>query len=806
MSLDLLWRDLSQAWRNAFRRPGFTLLVVLTLALGIGVNSAVFALLDGVLLRRLPYRDPSRIVFLWQTFPSQNIQELEPTAYDYEAWHALRSLSAIAMVRTDTFTLTGDDNPERVRGSRMTASLMPLLGIAPRLGRNFTPAEDLEGTAAVAILSDGLWRRRFGADEQVIGRILQINGESRAIVGVMPRGVTLPGPLAGDDDLWMPARLSPADRITEVYHSQKILGRLAGGVTPEQASAELESLAARLAAERASHRQLGARLTPVAEQTVRSIRPTLLLIAGSVGLLLIVASANASTLLLARASNRRHELAVRTALGATRGRLLSLAVAESLVFASLGGLAGLLLGGWALRAVLPLFAGSLPSARPIDMDARVAVFTAALSAILALLFGSVVALHRPDGRLVDLLKSSSRTISGSGGRARGSLVVVQVALAVVLLSAAGLMLNSVVRLSHVRPGFDADHLLTFKVALTGSNYSSAPARVAFVSDLLARLQTTPGVRRVAVSSIIPFGGQRGANGIEIEGRQAAPGQTLIADQRHISPGYFQAMNIAVLQGRAFQAADDARGEQVVIVNRAMANRFWPDDNPIDRRVRTTAGFDSGTWFRIVGVVDDVRHVSLSRDPVTEMYRPIAQTAMSIVTLVVRTDREPASLAPPARATVQGIDPNLPIYDVRTMEDRIAGSFAQTRGTMLLLLVTAGLAAALSGVAIYGSIWYSVSQRIPEIGVRLALGASRASVFVDVLRRAVWLTGIGAMIGVGGALAGGRFIAGLLFETRAADPATLTAVVAATMGLALAAGIVPARRAMSVDPMIALRNE
>jgi putative ABC transport system permease protein len=805
VAIDLLWRDLSVASRNAIRRPGFTLLVVLTLALGIGVNSAVFALLDGILLRPLPYRDPSRLVFLWQTFPSQNIQELEPTAFDYEAWHALRSLSAIAMVRTDTFTLTGDDNPERVRGSRMTASLMPLLGIAPRLGRNFTPAEDLEGTAGVAILSDGLWRRRFGSDEHVIGRSVPINGESRTIVGVMPRGVSLPGPLAGDDDLWMPARLSPADRVTEVYHSQKILGRLAGGVTPEQASAELESLAARLAAERASHRQLGARLTPVAEQTVRTIRPTLLLIAGSVGLLLLVASANASTLLLARASNRRHELAVRTALGATRGRLLSLAVAESLVFASLGGLAGLVLGGWALRAVLPLFAGSLPSARPIDMDARVAVFTAAISAILALLFGSVVALHRPDGRLVDLLKSSSRTISGSGGRARGALVVAQVALAVVLLSAAGLMLNSVVRLSRVRPGFDADHLLTFKVALTGSNYSAAPARIAFISDLLARLQTTPGVRRVAVSSIIPFGGQRGANGIEVEGRPAAPGQTLIADQRHISPGYFQAMNIAVLQGRAFQAADDARGEQVVIVNRAMANRFWPDENPIDRRVRTTAGFDSGTWFRIVGVVDDVHHVSLSRDPVTEMYRPIAQTAMSIFTLVVRTDREPASLAPPARAAVQAIDPNLPIYDVRTMEDRIAGSFAQTRGTMLLLLVTAGLAAALSGVAIYGSIWYSVSQRIPEIGVRLALGASRASVFVEVLRRAAWLTGIGAAIGVGGTLAGGRFIAGLLFETRAADPATLTAVVAATMVLALAAGIVPARRAMSVDPITALRN-
>jgi putative ABC transport system permease protein len=805
MSLDLLWRDLSLAARNAFRRPGFTVLVVLTLALGIGVNSAVFALLDAILLRPLPYRDPSRIVFAWQTFPSQNIQELEPTAYDYDVWHGLRSLSAIAMVRADSFTLTGDDNPERVRGSRVTSSLMPLLGISPRLGRNFTPDEDLDGTAPVAILSDGLWRRRFGADERVVGRIVQIDGESRTIVGVMPRGASLPGPLAGDDELWMPARLSPADRVTELYHSQKILGRLADGVPLEQASAEIEAFAARLAAERASHRRLGARLVPVGEQTTRAVRPTLLLIAGSVGLLLVVASANASTLLLARASNRRHELAVRTALGATRGRLLSLAIAESLVFATLGGAAGLFLGAWALRAALPLFAGSLPASIPIDIDGRVAVFTAAISAVLGLLFGVVVAMHRPDGRLVDVLKSSGRTIAGPAGRARGALVVAQVALAVVLLSAAGLMLNSVVKLSRVRPGFDADHLLTFRVALIGANYSAAPARTAFVSDLLARLQTAAGVQRAAVSSIVPFGGQRGANGFEIEGRPATPGQTLIADQRHISPGYFQTMNMRVAEGRGFLATDDARAEPVVIINRTLAKRYWPNESPIDRRLRTTAGFDSGSWFRVVGVVEDVRHVSLSRDPVTEMYRPIAQTAMSNFTVVVRTDRDPASFAPSARTGVHAIDPNLPIYDVRTMEDRIAGSFAQTRGTMVLLLVTAGLAAALSGVAIYGSIWYSVSQRIPEIGVRLALGASRASVFVDVLRRAAWLTGIGAAIGIAGALAGGRFIAGLLFDTRAADPTTLAAVVVATMALALAAGIVPAHRAMAVDPLIALRN-
>jgi putative ABC transport system permease protein len=312
----------------------------------------------------------------------------------------------------------------------------------------------------------------------------------------------------------------------------------------------------------------------------------------------------------------------------------------------------------------------------------------------------------------------------------------------------------------------------------------------------------PGVRHVAITSVVPFGGTRNGNAFTIEGRPRKPGELQIADQRYVSPNYFQTMNIPVVKGRLFAATDDSRGELVTIVNRMMAKQYWPNEDPIDRRIRT--GLDPTVWFRIVGVVEDVRHVSLTRDAVIEMYRPIAQTAPPVFTLAIRAAGDPAALTPSARSTVQSIDPNLPIYDVRTMEERIAGSFAQTRGTMLLLLVTAGLAAALSGVAIYGSIWYSVSQRIPEIGVRLALGASRGSVFADVLRRAVSLTGIGAAIGVCGALAGSRLIAGMLFETRATDPATLAAVVAATIALSVVAGIVPASRAMRVDPMIALR--
>lgn len=448
----------------------------------------------------------------------------------------------------------------------------------------------------------------------------------------------------------------------------------------------------------------------------------------------------------------------------------------------------------------------LPASVAIDVDGRAALFTAGMSGLLGLVFGVVVAAHRPENRLMESLKRSARTVAGGAARSRSVLVVAQVTLAVVLLSAAGLMLNSVVRLSRVSPGFDADHVLTFKVALTGANYDPAPKRVAFTADLLERLNATPGIQKASLTSAIPFGGTRGANGVEIEGRPKEAGKVLIVDQRYISPDYFQTMRIPLLRGRLFTATDDSRAERVIIINRAMADRYWPNESPIDRRAGLSAGFDSGSWFRIVGVADNVRHISLSREPVDEMYHPYAQAAVPAFAVVVKTIGEPEQIVPQIRAAVQTVDANLPVYDVRTMQDRIAGSFAQTRGTMVLLLVTAALAAALAGVAIYGSIWYSVSQRIPEIGIRLALGATHASIFIDVVRKAVWLTCVGAALGVAGSFAAGRFMAGLLFDTKPSDPATYAEVTLALLALTIASSIMPARRAMSVDPMIALRSE
>ncbi|HMF97149.1 MAG TPA: ADOP family duplicated permease [Vicinamibacterales bacterium] len=805
MHLESWWGDLRVAARHAARRPGFTLLVALTLALGLGVNSAVFALVDAVLLRSLPFRDPSRLVYVWQTLPQQNVFEVEAAPFDYTAWQSLRSLSAIAMINYGSYTLTGSGGePERVRGARVTSSLMPLLGIAPAIGRGFASAEDRDEAPATVILSDGVWRRRFGGMSSILGQSIEVDGILRTVVGVMPRGARRPASVE-DNELWLPMRLSPAEAANEISHNYTMVGRLADSVTMSAASGELDALAARLAAERPSHIRMGARLASVEERSVRAVRPALLIAAGGVALLLLVAAANASTLLIARSANRRHELAVRSALGATRWRLLSMSIAECVLFSSIGGLTALVLGRVALRAVLPLFAASLSPSLAIAIDLRAVLLTLALTLAIGVVSGTLAA-YRPHDEAAGALGSASRsTVSPSAARTRHLLVAGQIALAVVLLSGAGLMLNSIVRLSRVDPGFAADHLLTFRLSLLGERYAGAPARVGLVSDVLTLLAAVPGVRAAGVSSIVPFAGMRNASAIDIEGRVQPQGSRLIVDQRHVSVSYFETMRIPMVSGRRFTDSDDARSERVTIINRTMARRYFPTENPINQRLRTTGGFDSGIWFRIVGIVEDVRHLGLDRDPVAEMYHPIAQTAVPTFTVVFRTAAEPAASTAAARGVLRGIDANLPIYEIRTMDERIAASFAQTRATLLLLLATATLAAVLAGVAIYGAIWYSVLQRTQEIGIRVALGASRGSIFRRVVGAALTLAAAGAVAGVAIAMTSAPLLRAMLFDTRTTDPTTFVAVFFGVLGLAVCASVVPALRAMRVDPIAAVRS-
>ena len=790
------------------RRPAFTLLVALTLALGIGVNSAVFALLDSVLLRPLPYRDPSRLVFMWQTLPRLHVPEVEATPWDFLAWRGLRTIREVAMLGFGSFNLTGNNDPERIKGARVTASLFPLLGIAPALGRPFTAAEDYDGVERVAIIGDGLWRRRYGGDPSIVGRQIDIEGFSWTVVGIMPRHALLPGSLPGDSELWLPMRLSAAERINDSSHNYTFVGRLAPGATIASASAEFEALAARLATERRSHTGIGGRLVAFSEQSVRTVRPALIVAAASVALLLLVATANASTLLIARASHRRTEQAVRAALGASRGRLLAQSLVEGLLLSAVGASIGIAFGGWTLRLLLPLFGPSLPASAPIEIGPRAALFSGGLAIVIGLIFG-VIAAFRPGQRLADAISGLARsaTAAPSALRARHLLVVSQVAVAVVLLSAAGLMLSSVQKLSRVSPGFDPNHLLTFRVALTGDRYAAAAARAALASDLIERLSAIPGVQSAALGSALPFGGSRNADGIDIEGRISSPSEPpIVIDQRYVSADYFQAMRIPLVLGRGFTGADDDRSERVVVINRTMARRYFPAGDAIGRRVRSSGGTNAHPWLRIVGVVDDVRHISLSREPVTEMYHLYAQAAVGTFALVVRTAGDPAAIASAARAAVTAADPNLPTYEMITMTDRIAASMAQTRGTMLLLLVTAILAASLAAIAIYGSIWYAVVQRQKEIGIRMALGASRATVFRGIVGSAMVRAAVGAAIGAGAAIAGGSLLKTMLFETRTTDPLTYSAVTALVLAVAAVASIVPARRAMAVDPMSALRSE
>ncbi|HEY7291145.1 MAG TPA: ABC transporter permease [Vicinamibacterales bacterium] len=808
MQLDLWWDDLRYAWRNAVRRPAFTVLVVLTLALGIGASSAVLVLLDSILVQPLPYRDPGRLVFVWQSLPEHHVAELEPTPFDYTAWQALNGFSAVALIATDAHTLAGDDNPERVRGARVTASLMPLLGIAPQAGRAFEADEDHDAARATVILSDGLWRRRFGGDRSILGSSVTIDGEPRVVVGIMPPDAHLPGPLAGSDELFLPARMTQAEAQNAVSHNYSVVARLRSGATVASASAEAVLLADRLAIDRPeSHRGLGVRLVPFDEQTSRTVKPVLLVVAGGVALLLLVACANVSSLLMARAAARQHDAAVRSALGATLRQLRSMAIAESIVFATLGGAAGLLAALWTAHAIVPLLAETLPAGVAVEMSTRVVLVTMSLSLCLGVSLGFVVSAH-VDRRAGNVLRNSARTASGAPSivRARSVLVATQVALSVVLLATSGLLLRSVAKLSRINPGFVAEHVLTFKVSLAGSGYSERARRVSLVTDLVERLNSVPGITRSALTSTIPFGGTRGANGVEIEGHPAPLGESIIIDQRQVTAGYFATMGIPLLEGRGFLETDDSRAERVIVVNRRMAERYWPNGDVVGARVRLTAGGDVRDWMRIVGVVEDVRHISLSRDSVPEMYSTYSQAPVETFTVVARTTGDPTAALPAVRTVLRALDPGLPLYDVRTMSDRISRSFAQTRATMLLLLVTAALAAALAGVGIYGAIWYSVSQRTQEIGIRLALGASRASIWWSVVSRALTLTIAGAVVGIGLTMLARPLLSGFLFETPMGDGTTLTWVVEALAALTFAASAVPALRAMRTDPMTALRNE
>jgi predicted permease len=819
--MDRLRHDLRFAVRGLLRRPGFTALIVLALALGIGACSAIFSVVNGVLLRPLPYERPGEVATLWVRWPGNPQGELSQPEY-WDLKEQARSFSRLAVYANGSLTLTGAGEPERFRAGYMSADLLPLLGVAPARGRAFGPDDDRPGAPAVALISDGVWRRRFGGDSGVVGRRVTLDDAPATIVGVMPPGFQLPTDYAGPGaEIWAPLQLDPAiDRSERGWHWIHVLGRLGPGVDIASASLEVSTLARRMRDTYPNEYQpaFGGFAVIAADDLVGGIRPAILVLLGAVGLLLLIACANVAGLLLARAEARQREIAVRTALGAGAGRLVRQLLTESVVLALAGGALGALLADWGVRALVAVAPPTLPRLGAVHTDGRVLGFTLLVSALTGVLFGLVPAIQaaRPD--LTVALAEGGRSGSSAGRqRFRRGLVVMQIALALMLVTSAGLLIRSFVRLRGVDPGFDPSHLLSAEVELSPVRYDT-PAKVrAFYAELVRRLEAMPGVRSAAAVRALPMTGRLeiGDWSFVVEGRYSnppAPGDRITADWQSLTAGYFETLRIPVLQGRAIEARDRAGATPAVVVNRTLARLAWPGENPIGQRILLGGGPVDSVWRTVVGVVGDVRHRGLAAAPRPEMYLPHAQfplgsgTPARTLRVVLRSTGDPSALAGALRAALAGLDPAVPLMDVQTMEQALGAWAAERRLTTLLVAAFAALALTLGAVGVYGVMAHLVVQRTREIGIRIALGAVPREILALVMSQGARLAVAGVALGMLGALAASRVIAGLLFEVTPTDPGTYAGTALTLLGIAALAAWIPALRATRTDPVDALRSE
>jgi putative ABC transport system permease protein len=802
--------ELRYACRTLLASPSSTFVAVLALTLGIGANSAVFSVVDSVLLRPLPYQSPERLVILWEANPSKGIREFYVAPPNYKDWiEQNRSFERMAAFRVRPAILTGGALPERLEAASVSAGMFRLLGAPMELGRGFAPGEDEPGRNRVVVLSHGLWQRRFGGDRSILGRKMILDGGSYEVVGVAARGFRL---LDSEAELWTPYTLDARELQERGFHTLKVIARLKPGVTLEQARTEMRAIASRLERQYPDTNQ-GWTVDPVRmrDQLVGAIEPTLLTLLGAVCLVLLIACANAAILLLVRASGRQKEIAIRSALGATRWRIVRQMLCESLVLATAGGVLGLAAAYGGVVALVALKPASIPRLEEISIDGRVAAFTFALSLLTSILFGVGPALAATRPELNEILKSAGRTAKSAAQnrRTRGALVVAEIALSVALLVGAGLMLRSLARLQSIDPGFRADRVLTMEVALPETRYEGmAVAR--FYQRLLDRVRRLPAVRSAAVARNVPLSGGDPSLNFVIENRPAlSSAEQPRAKYRAVSAGYFESMRVPLLAGRAFEESDAENSPGVVIINDAMARRFWPGENPIGRRMK--AGFDDAPWCTIVGVVANIKHAGLDAETQPEMYYPYLQVPPALMnfvegsmTIVVHTAGDPAQIAAAVRREVSALDPDQPVFHVRRMQEILDGSVAQPRFRAVLLAAFAAVALALGVTGLYGVISYSVGQRANEMGIRAAVGASRADLMRLVLGEAARLAIAGALLGVALAALLGRSIAKLLFGVKPADPATMIAVPVLLLIVAMIAAYVPAWRAARANPVSALR--
>ena len=820
--METLFQDLRYAFRMLLKGPGFTAVAVLALALGIGANSAIFSVVNGVVLRALPYKDPESLMMVWsrrpllQALAVAGSQEFPVSAADFTDWRDQNQVfEQIAAFHSQPFNITGAGEPESLGGVRASANLFSLLGIEAKLGRTFLAEEDQPGAGHVVIISHGLWERRFGSDPNMIGQKLALNDEPYTVVGVMPPGFQFPrkGEMpAGyqfprQADLYTPLAWTPNQIGNRGRNFVAVIARLKPGVTVAQASADMDAIAERL---KQQYPQFNANkevfIVPLHQQVVGKVRTALLVLLGAVGFVLLIACANVANLLLARAASRQKEIAIRTALGASRSRVIRQLLTESMLLSLTGGTLGLLLSMWGVDLLMAISPANLPRVDTISVDVRVFAFTLAVSLLTGIIFGLVPAIQASKPDVNEALKEGGRASSVGHNRFRSVLVVSEVALSLVLLIGAGLMIRSFVHLLNSSPGLKPENVLTLDVGLPRTKYTG-PQQAAFFQQVIERLKSLPGVQSAGAVYPLPLSGAEEGMGFGIEGRAAlAPGEVYNAGPRWVSPDYFNVMGIPLLRGRELTERDGSDSPRVVVINEAMAARYFPDEEPIGKRVAFDQVNDKPNWREIVGVVGDVKHSALDSDPKPEMYFPFTQFPIFFMTFVVRTPGDPLNLVAAARSEVLAVKNDQPISNVHTMEELLSNSVAQRRFNMLLLSIFAGVALLLAAVGSYGVMSYSVAQRTHELGVRMALGAQTSHVLALVVKQGMTLALAGVGIGLAAAFGLTRILASLLYGVSATDPLTFSVIALLLASVALLACYLPARRATKVDPMIALRYE
>ncbi|HEX7315085.1 MAG TPA: ABC transporter permease [Pyrinomonadaceae bacterium] len=806
-----LLQDVRYAVRTLLKSPGFAVVAVLALGLGIGANTAIFSVVKAVLLSPLPYPEPERLVWVREMNPGSDIMDEPSSGPNFNDWRTqARSFEGVAAFGYAGGTITeGDREPERVSGMSTSANFFQVVGVAPALGRGFLPEEEATGKNRVVVISHGLWQRRFGGDPQVIGRQINITGNVHTIVGVAPANFKTPVPGPRPPDIWYPFALR-LDESTRRGDFLNVFARLKEGATVEQARAEMVALTARLAEQYpAANAGWTVKVEPLHERVVGNVRQALWVLMGVVVFLLLIACANVANLQLARAAARRQEMAVRSALGARRGRLVRQLLTESVLLSIAGGGLGLVLAAWGVELLVALSPGNIPRLEEVGLDARVLAFTFGVSVLTGVVFGLLPALSASKADVsVSLKEGGSRgATAGTGARRlRSTLVVAEIAITVVLLAGAGLMVRSFVAIQAVDPGFRADRIVTFDFALPMTKYNEEPQRAAFFEQLTTRAATIPGVERAAVVNDLPLSSGRDFLSFVVEGRPPLPPeQVQDAEVFTVSPDYFEVMGISFVRGERLTERHRAGVPDVAVINETMARKHFPGEDPIGKRVNL-GNPENTPWITVIGVVGDARTGGLDKEPYPQMYAPSAQFPYRAMTFVARTSGEPLSIAPALRRELAAIDKDLPLYNVRTMEQVMSESVARRRFQMVLIAAFAGVGLLLAAVGIYGVISYSVAQRRHEIGVRMALGARAADILRLVVGQGLGLTLLGVGCGLVVAFVLTRVMASLLYGVSATDPLTFACVSLALLGVALLACLVPARRATKVDPMIALRYE